>query len=228
MLSIKTLALRWCWIPLLLIPLIIVGSYELAIHFPIHHKQHTSHLSQISFPNTTVPTAQRIFPGFSIWQPTELDGLNFPESCQTALTRKILCEDTVQGYDGPAWRGSIEDKKLYDEVCDASCGASLRSYYQDVSQACAGYNITGAPLTMDGGYMWEAWNETCYIEPQSGRYCNGMHNASKIPKCCTATDHKRQKSLMDSPKSRISTTCLMYVLFFSHDSFAFANNGTKG
>ncbi|KAG9612301.1 hypothetical protein KCU77_g1765, partial [Aureobasidium melanogenum] len=25
---------------------------------------------------------------------------------------------------------------------------------------------------MDGGYMWEAWNETCYIEPQSGRYCN--------------------------------------------------------
>ncbi|KAG9698201.1 hypothetical protein KCU95_g2830, partial [Aureobasidium melanogenum] len=25
---------------------------------------------------------------------------------------------------------------------------------------------------MYGGYMWEAWNETCYIEPQSGRYCN--------------------------------------------------------
>ncbi|KAG9933674.1 hypothetical protein KCU98_g985, partial [Aureobasidium melanogenum] len=172
MLPIKTLALRWGWIPLLLIPLIIVGSYELAIHFPIHHKQHTSHLSEISFPNATVLTAQRTFPGFSIWQPTELDELNLSESCQTALTRKILCEDTVQGYDGPAWRGSIEDKELYDEVCDASCGASLRSYYQDVSQACAGYNMTGAPPTMDGGYMWEAWNETCYIEPQSGRYCN--------------------------------------------------------
>lgn len=146
---------------------------RLAIHFPIH-KHHESHLSNTLFPNATDLTAQRTFPGFSIYQLSDLNELDLPESCQTALTRKIICEDTVQGYNEPVWRGSIEDKELYDEVCDALCGDSLRSYFEDVSQACAGYNITGAPLTMDGGYTWEAWNETCYIDPQSGRYCNGM------------------------------------------------------
>lgn len=173
MLPVKTLALRWGWFPLLVIPLIIVGSYELAIHFPIH-KHHTSHLSETSVPNATDLSAQRTFTGFTVYKPSDLDNLNLPEDCQTALTQKILCEDTVQEYDGPAWRGSIADKELYDEVCEASCGASLRSYYQEVSQACAGYDTSGVPPSMYGGYMWEAWNETCYIEPQSGHYCNGI------------------------------------------------------
>lgn len=182
MLLTRTLALRWGWIPLLVIPLIIVGSYELAIHFPIH-KHRTSHLSNTLFPNATDLSIQRTFPGFTIYKSPDLDELNLPDTCQTALTRKILCNDTVQGYDGPAWRGVIEDKKSYDEVCDASCGASLRSYYQDVWQACAGYNITGTPPTMYAGYMWEAWNETCYIEPQSGRYCNGISLQSISKRC---------------------------------------------
>ncbi|KAH0386232.1 hypothetical protein KCU92_g2809, partial [Aureobasidium melanogenum] len=171
MLPIKTLALRWGWIPLLVIPAIVVTSYELAIHFPIH-KHHEPLLSNTLFPNATDLSIQRTFPGFTIYKPSDLDELNLPDNCQSALTQKILCEDTVQEYDQPTWRGSIEDKELYDEVCDASCGDSLRSYFEDVSEACAGYNITGAPPTMYGGYMWEAWNETCYIEPQSGRYCN--------------------------------------------------------
>ena len=178
MLPIKTLALRWGWIPLLVIPLIIVGSYELAIHFPIHkHHVASSQLGKTLFPKVSNLSDQRIFPGFSPYEFSDLDESGLPHYCQVALVQKIQCEDTVAGYDEPARSGSIEDKELYDQVCDGFCGESLAAYFDIVKNGCRGYNITGAPATMLGGYMWEAWNETCYLEPQTGRYCNGMHTS---------------------------------------------------
>jgi hypothetical protein len=124
-------------------------------------------------------TGERTFSGFSIYEQSWLSELDLPEICQTALSERILCDENVQDFSEPAYRGSIEDNTLYQDVCDASCGASLRAYYENVSRACAGYNVTGAPPTKVGGYLWEGWNETCYTEPSSGRYCNGTVNHYK-------------------------------------------------
>jgi hypothetical protein len=118
-------------------------------------------------------TGRRKFSGFSVYQQPWLDDLNLPATCKTALTQRILCDGAVQDFSEPSYRGSIENSTLYQEVCDVSCGSSLRSYYDTVSRACAGFNITNAPPTKVAGYLWEGWNETCYTEPSSGRFCNG-------------------------------------------------------
>jgi hypothetical protein len=84
-------------------------------------------------------TGQRTFPGFTIYEKSWLQGLDLPSTCKTALAQSI--------------RGSIDNATLYDEVCSKSCGSSLRSYYDNVARACAGYNVTDAPPTKVGGYL---------------------------------------------------------------------------
>jgi hypothetical protein len=118
-------------------------------------------------------TGQRTFSGFDVYEQSWVEGLNLPNTCKTALTQRILCDEIVEGFSEPSYRGSIDNSTSYQEVCDASCGSSLRSYYENVFRACAGYNVTNAPPTKLGGYLWEGWNETCYVQPGSDRYCNG-------------------------------------------------------
>lgn len=89
MVLVETLALRWGWIPLLLIYLITVGSYELAIHFPIH-KHHDSHLSVTLFPHAIDLSIERTFPGFTMYEPSDLENLNLPENPNRTYTKDPL------------------------------------------------------------------------------------------------------------------------------------------
>lgn len=117
------------------------------------------------------------FSGFRLQEDDAfLEDLGLPASCNNALTQTIFCDRFVSKYgDIPTWRGVIDTNETsYESVCDASCGASIRSYWDGIVKECAG-NIFREDWTLNlqAGWLWEAWNETCYYDPESGRNCNG-------------------------------------------------------
>ncbi|KAL4861531.1 hypothetical protein BDV12DRAFT_203919 [Aspergillus spectabilis] len=99
-------------------------------------------------------------------------------TCQTALSQTIKCHAKLQGWQQLTMRGSLENVTFTDELCDAGCGKSLRAYYEGVTAACHGQNLTvRAGVTFPervGGTIWTSYNETCLKDPFTGEYCNGI------------------------------------------------------
>jgi hypothetical protein len=118
-------------------------------------------------------TGLRTFQGFQLYSADFLNSLFLPPACVTALTATIDCDDQVKSSSIPAWRGPLGDKNTTDSICDSGYGNSVASYFNMVQSSCAGYNITDAPATMLGGYIWQGYNETCAKDPNTGSYCNG-------------------------------------------------------
>lgn len=103
---------------------------------------------------STQTSGQRTFQGFQVYDFDDwLLSLKLPAKCNIALTQVINCQDTLQTWTEPSWRGNLENTTLMDLVCDSGCGASLKSYFNTVETSCAGYNISGYPTTIPGGYI---------------------------------------------------------------------------
>lgn len=113
--------------------------------------------------------------GYTLYSRDDLASYGFSEQCKTALTATIACADETMKWTSPAYRGSLGNATLQDEVCDAGCGTSVASWYRGVSSSCADYTWpSGAPLEMTGGYIWYGFNESCLTDSSTGRYCNDV------------------------------------------------------
>jgi hypothetical protein len=117
---------------------------------------------------------QRKFTGFYFYDPTsQRDFLSeLSPICQTALTRLIDCDDEVYMFQKPKWRGGLDNDTLSDLVCSPSCGASIETWFHQVTTNCAS-DESQVPLNMKGGIAWAGWNETCAKDAKSGKYCGG-------------------------------------------------------
>jgi hypothetical protein len=124
------------------------------------------------------------FAGFRIYSPGSLYIEDLSATCQTALTQTIKCHSKLRAWQQPATRRSLGNVTLTDEVCDAGCGNSLRSYYEAVTAACQGQNFTvAAGVTFPeraGGTIWTGYNETCLKDPTTDEYCNGKYPVSRL------------------------------------------------
>ena len=118
-------------------------------------------------------TGQRNFTGFTIFQPEDLPS-SFPDSCVTALTATIKCDEEVFSFWEPSYHGGVRHGSEMDEVCDKGCGASLANWFRNAERACDGYTLYNRPPALFGGNMWAGWNETCLKDRESGFYCTGM------------------------------------------------------
>lgn len=133
-------------------------------------------LASEPIPDATSLTEGSEFYGFQLEEAEYLDSRGLPASCITALTQMIYCDAYVYEFGGePRWRGYVDTNETsYESVCDASCGASIRSYWDGIVKECAGHKFSSnTTITIGAGRLWEAWNETCYYDPDTGRNCNG-------------------------------------------------------
>ena len=113
----------------------------------------TCHLSGLGASHTS---GLRTFPGFQVYRLGDyMSSFKLSDKCNTALTATIECDTFIQSWQQPAWRGGLGNSTLTDCVCDAGCGASLTSYFTNVQTSCVVYNLSGYPLTIPGGYIWE-------------------------------------------------------------------------
>lgn len=118
-------------------------------------------------------TGERKFPGYRVWTTGLLDqlyGLLLPDACTSALTRIIVCDNRTEEFQVPGlavWYGNTNT----ETVCAASCGESLKSWFDSVAVACVGYKLRDTLPTLLGGRIWDAWNQTCLKDPATGKYC---------------------------------------------------------
>ncbi|KAI3538503.1 hypothetical protein CSPX01_09431 [Colletotrichum filicis] len=123
---------------------------------------------------STDVAGEREFEGYRVWTSGMLEqlyGLVLPETCSSALTEIIACDNRTEDYQGPgirSWLGNVNDT---DSVCAESCGKSLKTWFDSVSIACAGYEVNDALPTLLGGRIWDGWNQTCLKDTDSGKYC---------------------------------------------------------
>ncbi|KAJ5613709.1 hypothetical protein N7528_007363 [Penicillium herquei] len=162
-------------------------------------------------------TGSREFPGFYIWSAdTDADFLTgLPASCKTSLTQLITCDSYSQRFLAHSYRGSLDNDTLTDSVCDATCGNSLKSWFDNVSSDCAGYNVSDSAATKYGGQIWSGWNETCLKDTATGEYCNDL-----------IADYPAVDFLEDMPKSELCSFCFVERLeMMQRSSYSFYDEG---
>ncbi|KAK8137098.1 hypothetical protein PG984_005038 [Apiospora sp. TS-2023a] len=143
-----------------------------------------------------LPTEKQELDGYRLWTPESLDSrvvpealdcwasspeasncrltLPLPENCKSALTALIHCDSQTKDLQVPGLRNRHSEKQQTDIVCQQSCGQSLQSWYDSVSAACHGYALKDGPLTLRGGQVWAAWNQTCLKDPSTVKYCGDV------------------------------------------------------
>ncbi|KAK8029707.1 pectin lyase-like protein [Apiospora rasikravindrae] len=129
----------------------------------------------------SVETAgKRDFDGYHLWTPEAVDSLvtvTLPETCKSALTELIRCNNQTKDFQVPGLRSWLGDNNQTDIVCQQSCGHSLQSWFDSVSTACDGYQISGGLPTLRGGRVWAGWNQTCLKDSSTDKYCGEIIDA---------------------------------------------------
>ncbi|KAK1145845.1 hypothetical protein N8T08_003791 [Aspergillus melleus] len=117
------------------------------------------------------------FPGFQIY---DLDNLNnvdgLTSTCKTALSQAIRCSPFLETFRFPNIGKYIENSTEADMVCAPSCGASLKSWFDNVSSSCTNQSLGFSDPSRYGGYIYAAYNQTCLKDPKTGQYCQSIVN----------------------------------------------------
>jgi hypothetical protein len=129
-------------------------------------------------------TGPREFVGFQVYTLDNLDDMviKYPQTCRTALTQLIVCDPLVESFSQHEYHGSLSNDTVTNSVCDAGCGASLQSWFDNVEEACDGSTLDDGSLpTLLGGRMLNAYREVCLKDTTSGEYCNGRISNTPPP-----------------------------------------------
>lgn len=97
---------------------------------------------------------EREFEGYRVWTTETLDSLDSEapsDTCRSALTELIRCDDRTKEYQSPAMRTWLGNKNDTGTVCDPSCGKSLKSWFDGVATACGSYRLSNAAFMLLGG-----------------------------------------------------------------------------
>ncbi|KAF4968538.1 hypothetical protein FSARC_4105 [Fusarium sarcochroum] len=116
---------------------------------------------------------------FTIYDAEQFQDGNVGKTCAKALTANIDCNNYVQKFMLPGFKGWIEDDKLVDSVCTETCHDSIRSWFNIVTKECD--EKAFEPDDPDrwsryGGLVWQGWNETCVLDAKTGRFCQEIVN----------------------------------------------------
>ncbi|KAM0188779.1 hypothetical protein ACHAPI_010388 [Fusarium lateritium] len=152
-------------------------------------------------------TGRRDFPGFQVHTLQGLRNQVVPDTCKTALSAKILCDNWVYTFLEPAYRGSLGNMTLTDSICSKGCGESLKSWFDNVSSACDGYDVAGDIPTLHGGRMWAGYNETCVKDSTTSKYCNEV-----------ILDFTTVSSIKDMPRAEMCSECYIKRLAMMQSS----------
>ncbi|CAK7227466.1 hypothetical protein SBRCBS47491_006577 [Sporothrix bragantina] len=151
---------------------------------------------------STQTTGGRNFTGYQLYT---LEGLasstQFSDTCRTALTARIDCDNATLKFLTPSYHGSLGNTTLQDSVCAASCEYSLLAWMLAVGKQCAGYTwSSGADVTMSGGYILYGYIETCQKESSaaSAAYCSDV-----------IADFSLTETVADMPTAELCSVCFL-------------------
>jgi hypothetical protein len=148
------------------------------------------------FRGVDTTSGPRDFPGFRVREPAEVEIMLASDVCKSALTSIVKCHTEVDKFQSMGYRGSLDNATLTGLVCQSSCGDSLASWVSNVQQSCTADATGGNDPSLEGARMYAGWNETCLLDPATGRTCNEVIDRF------TST-----KSIQDMPRAELCSYC---------------------
>lgn len=120
--------------------------------------------------------------GFPIFDNETLSGLNLASECEAALGQTVDCADETSSLMTNTYIGSFGNSTLMALVCDSGCEASIAQVHHDVAASCgeSAELVPGLPLLGLVDMLWSNWNQSCFVDPETGENCNG-ENFNHLP-----------------------------------------------
>lgn len=122
------------------------------------------------------------FTGFPMFPNGSLASLGLDSACETVLYETIYCDDETAELMTSSYLGSLDNATLTSSVCDSGCGTSLAQLHDDVATNCgAGAEFVDGLAYLDlVDMLWSNWNQSCFVDPDSGDNCNGKHSLNRV------------------------------------------------
>lgn len=114
--------------------------------------------------------------GFSMFSDGSLSSPHLALACETALYQTVDCADEAASLMTSGYVGSFENATETTLVCDAGCEASVAQLHDAVAASCVGSSanlLNGMPFVDLADLFWSNWNQTCFVDPDTGTNCNG-------------------------------------------------------
>ncbi|GAB1214598.1 hypothetical protein ATERTT37_003762 [Aspergillus terreus] len=121
---------------------------------------------------------EEMFPGFQIYDLEDLNNVDgLTTTCKTALSQIIRCAAFLQSFQYPNSGRYFDNATEADRICTPSCGSSLKSWFDNVSSSCTNQTLGNSDPTRYGGYIYAAYNQSCYRDTKTGKYCHEILDA---------------------------------------------------
>lgn len=165
-------------------PLSLSEAQELANEGPLEYLQSNQYRIQQSNTDGLQKSllneviGEEMFSGFQIYELEDLEDVDsLTPTCKAALSQTIHCAPFLQTFQHPNSGRYFEDSTEADRICAASCGSSLKRWFDNASISCAGQTLGNSDPTRYGGYIYAAYNQSCYKDPTTGKYCQEILDA---------------------------------------------------
>jgi hypothetical protein len=112
--------------------------------------------------------------GFPVAPDWVLEGTLLDSNCKGVLQQPINCDEYVAELGEKEYHGSLDDAKLTDNVCAATCDRALTTAQRRIAGACAKTPemSPGVPVSSLLDPIIAGFKETCLKDETTGEYCN--------------------------------------------------------
>ncbi|KAL4802539.1 hypothetical protein BDV18DRAFT_163940 [Aspergillus unguis] len=173
----SSLRLRFVIYLLLLLVLIFIAQAIVHYHAQSHHLDDNQNVF-LAWPQgagNETAIGGRNFTGFELFNKGSLNGTSPPATCIESLYQTVYCDSTLWEMRDATYHGTLGDEELTDSVCDLGCQRSLEHVYTAIVTQCGESDIIpGLPaISVVERLLW-AYNDTCFKDVTTGRYCNDI------------------------------------------------------
>ncbi|GJN66193.1 hypothetical protein PLICBS_000209 [Purpureocillium lilacinum] len=154
----------------------------------------------------------RRFDGWPIFKQGSLRRAGLSPNCEAALYQTVKCDETVRRLMYSAYVGLVQNSTRLLLMCDSTCSESIRYMRGSIAEACRSTPdlAEGVPVLGFVDMLSSRWNETCFKDTTTGKYCNEImgnfkpvDQISDMPRdeLCSYCNVKRFSMMQDSPYS---------------------------
>lgn len=113
--------------------------------------------------------------GLAIFPEGSLSSAGLPSDCEATLYQFISCADETAGLDAYGYLDS-DDPAVTKLVCRPTCGGAIGHMRTKVASACGTEEmVPGMSFVHLVDKFWSSWNQTCFTDPKTGKFCHGKH-----------------------------------------------------
>ncbi|KAH6970281.1 hypothetical protein DER45DRAFT_582383 [Fusarium avenaceum] len=127
--------------------------------------------------------------GLVMFPQGSLSDAGLPSVCESTLYQFINCADETADLAANGYLDS-DDPAATKLVCRSACGGAIGHMRTKVASACGTEELVpGMAFVHIVDKFWSSWNQTCFTDPKTGKYCHDVIAAfpevddlSKLPK----------------------------------------------